>query len=123
MLATDSEDRPAGVANWVGQLRRSSLAAGPDILSPAAPRRNPTGPVDRKPRRVARRPMTRDAGNSVHNLSESKLHRWTFGRWGRAAVITVALVVLVVASTISRPEGIGSTDNYIRGDPRYIAGR
>ena len=52
MLATDPEERPPGVANWVGQLRRSSLEAGPDILSPAAPRRNPTGPVDRKPRRT-----------------------------------------------------------------------
>jgi serine/threonine protein kinase len=55
MLATDPDERPLGVANWVGQLRRSSIEAGPDILSPTAPRRNPTSPVDRKTSRRVRR--------------------------------------------------------------------
>jgi hypothetical protein len=59
MLATDPDERPRVVANWVGQLRRSSLEGGPDILSPAAPQRNPTGPVDRKTRRTIRRVVRR----------------------------------------------------------------
>jgi len=109
MLASDPDDRPAGVANWVGQLRRSSLAAGPDVLSPAAPRRNPTGPVDRKPRRVARRSVTRDAGDRAHDPSESKSHRWTLGRWGRASAVTIALVLLVVCSTLVAQELLGRT--------------
>ena len=63
MLATDPDERPTGLANWVGQLRRSSLEAGPDILNPSAPRRHPAVPDDknhpkkrgahRSPRRVA----------------------------------------------------------------------
>ena len=61
MLASDPNDRPPGVANWVGQLRRSSLDAGPEILNPAAPRRNPSQPREQKSRstgqQVARRPI------------------------------------------------------------------
>jgi uncharacterized delta-60 repeat protein len=47
MLATDPDTRPPGLANWIGQLRRSSLDAGPDILKPPAPRRNPAVPRQR----------------------------------------------------------------------------
>jgi len=61
MLASDPDDRPPGVANWVGQLRRSSLEAGPDILNPAAPQRNPTSPSGQKAHHslieITRRPI------------------------------------------------------------------
>jgi serine/threonine protein kinase/pimeloyl-ACP methyl ester carboxylesterase len=41
MLSTDPAKRPTGLANWIGQLRRSSLESGPDLLNPPAPRRHP----------------------------------------------------------------------------------
>jgi uncharacterized delta-60 repeat protein len=50
MLATDPDTRPSGLANWIGQLRRSSLDAGPDLLNPPAPRRHPTVPAERAKR-------------------------------------------------------------------------
>ncbi|MDQ6947785.1 MAG: PASTA domain-containing protein [Actinomycetota bacterium] len=44
MLDEDPSGRPDGLANWVGQLRRSSLGHLPDVLPPQAPRRNPPPP-------------------------------------------------------------------------------
>ena len=41
MMDTDPEARPTGLANWVGQLRHSSLPSLPEDLSPQAPRRHP----------------------------------------------------------------------------------
>jgi pimeloyl-ACP methyl ester carboxylesterase len=54
MLATDPDERPAGLANWIGQLRRSSIDAGPDILNPPAPRRHPTSPPTQRKRTTRR---------------------------------------------------------------------
>jgi serine/threonine protein kinase len=59
MLATDPDDRPPSLANWVGQLRRSSIEAGPDILNPAASRRHPSSPRNRTKRRRGRRAIRR----------------------------------------------------------------
>jgi serine/threonine protein kinase len=41
MLDEDPSVRPDGLANWVGQLRRSSLGGLPPVLPPRAPRRHP----------------------------------------------------------------------------------
>lgn len=41
MLDADPDARPSGLANWVGQLRRSSLPDLPEELSPQAPSRHP----------------------------------------------------------------------------------
>jgi hypothetical protein len=41
MLDAEPTCRPTVLTNWVGQLRRSSLAASPDVLAPEAPKRNP----------------------------------------------------------------------------------
>lgn len=63
MLATDPAARPAGLANWIGQLRRSSLEPGPSILSPQAATRHPSArPLARPPSRKKpsrRRPPSR----------------------------------------------------------------
>jgi serine/threonine protein kinase len=40
MVDADPERRPAGLANWIGQVRQSSLQPGPEALSPPAPRRH-----------------------------------------------------------------------------------
>ena len=40
MLDDDPSRRPSGLANWIGQLRNSSLQPGPEPLSPPAPRRD-----------------------------------------------------------------------------------
>ncbi|MCA1657438.1 MAG: serine/threonine protein kinase, partial [Actinobacteria bacterium] len=45
MLADDPDTRPVGLANWVAQLRRSSLANLPEVLAPVAPGRHREHPV------------------------------------------------------------------------------
>lgn len=44
MLADDPAARPDGLANWVGQLRRSSIDGLPGVLAPQAPGRHPQVP-------------------------------------------------------------------------------
>lgn len=41
MLDSDPDARPSSLANWIGQVRRSSLTGLPQILAPRAPGRNP----------------------------------------------------------------------------------
>jgi len=69
MLATDPDSRPEGLANWIGQLRRSSLAAGPDLLNPPAPRRHPSRPPPPTPttpiHRITRRWVTLAAAGTL----------------------------------------------------------
>jgi uncharacterized delta-60 repeat protein len=85
MLATDPDARPTGLANWIGQLRRSSLEAGPDILSPAAPRRHPT---------VSRR--TSDRPNHAHANGHKTKHRRIALLSGVLATSVLAVALLVV---------------------------
>jgi len=102
ILATDPDERPASVANWVGQLRRSSLEAGPDILTPSAPRRHPTEP-ERRVRSAngwkVRRPIAIHPDNRAPNPSASRYSGWRVRRWGRA-LGAIALVVLIVCGTL-----------------------
>ncbi|HEV2811229.1 MAG TPA: protein kinase [Acidimicrobiales bacterium] len=62
MLDTDPAARPDVLANWVAQLRRSSLADLPEALAPEAPGRNPQrrlttgGRPPTRQRRTLRRP-------------------------------------------------------------------
>jgi uncharacterized delta-60 repeat protein len=74
MLATDPDTRPPGLANWIGQLRRSSLDAGPDILNPPAPRRHPAVPGRRAKPRTGRQAAS-----------------------GRSAILVAGAVIVVLA--------------------------
>ena len=62
MMDADPAARPVGLANWLGQLRRSSLPSLPEDLSPQAPRRHPPlpGPARSESRlraHLSRRPL------------------------------------------------------------------
>lgn len=63
MFATDPTERPASLANWIGQLRRSSLSGLPEVLAPEAPSCNPeraaTGDQARRWARKRRRSSRR----------------------------------------------------------------
>lgn len=124
MLATDPDERPLGAANWVGQLRRSSLEAGPDILNPSAPRRHPMGPrgqsVRSTRRRIIGRPIAIHPDDDALNPSASKSHGRIRRRWGRT-VGTIALVVLVVCGTLlARSLLSESTSVYILGPGQVL---
>jgi serine/threonine protein kinase len=110
MVAADPDARPTGLANWIGQLRRSSLEAGPDILNPSAPRRHPTGPrewsVRSAGRRIIGRPIAIHRDDDALNPSASKSHGRIRRRWG-TTVGTIALVVLVVCGTLLARSLIG----------------
>ena len=60
MLDVEPDRRPDALANWVAQLRRSSLVAlpGEGPRPPRAPRRNPTMAEPRLPRKTSRRRLT-----------------------------------------------------------------
>jgi serine/threonine protein kinase len=101
MLAADPDERPSSLANWVGQLRRSSLEADPDVLRPPAPRRLPLEPREGKtPSADSPVPSPSAARGSSDRTRDSlsKFHRFR-GRRGRPVAIALAVVVLVVGST------------------------
>lgn len=53
MMDADPEVRPTGLANWIGQLRHSSLPSLPEPLSPQAPSRHPPAPRKGPKRQIA----------------------------------------------------------------------
>lgn len=86
MLHEDPECRPVALANWVAQLRSSSLPIlqGGGRLPPRAPLRRPPAPLGDTERRHRLRPV----------------------RWRRPLVVTIAAVVIVITvPTASLQEG------------------
>jgi hypothetical protein len=116
MLAADPASRPEGLANWVGQLRRSSLAVLPRPLAPEAPRRQPgsaAAPVlgGQGLATAARPPEQPDVPG--RQPSPPSVRRRAFV--GAAAAAVVAAVAAVTVQLIDS----GSTN---RGDRGSIVG-
>ena len=111
MLASEPDDRPLGLANWVGQLRRSSLDAGPDILNPAAPRRHPSGLRDVKRRRTGRQANRSNGPSKKGRGVAVGSRRWFITALVGGLIAVVASVAL--ALTLLR----GSTPSVIVINP------
>jgi uncharacterized delta-60 repeat protein len=104
MLDTDPDRRPAGLANWVGQLRYSSLQPGPDILNPLAPTRHST----KLPHKI--------------NRQRSKRRRTSPSRFAVLAVGVLLAVLagsgLLAANLLASPaQHHGRNANQLSSDP------
>lgn len=114
MLDADPAMRPVALANWIGQLRRSSLTSLPEIRAPEALERNPVaGLSDGRPRQdQAERPRAQRP-----RLRNSRIVQVL----GAAAVS--ALLTLVLSSTLrdgndqpASPPGQGRSN----GEPSQV---
>lgn len=117
MLDAEPGTRPAVLTNWVGQLRRSSLAAGPEVLAPEAPARHPQPgsghrpPPSQLPTRPAAPTMPRPHALPIDGAApvDSKGPRTHFLDRRRMVpalgVVVLALLVLSVAALTFREKG------------------
>jgi len=100
MLADDPDARPGALANWVGQLRRSSLAPLPEALAPEAPRRHPE--------RRSEKDDTEGTA-SAHGRSTAAALSGTTGRGGRLVSAALVIAAAVGGTAYLRRDGSATT--------------